>query len=642
MIPWLNLIVNTITILVTFLIAVFVLRQRLSYFRNVGKFVVSSLAGFILFVGLHNYKYLTGTYPTAIDISLVSWIALNVGFLVASLSKYPESSSIKKRFESFIKKPDPSISIYSVLLITWSILAWVFSPFTMQPATELITGITFLKSIYEPWFLGYTAIVLVVVFLYPSLTLFRLSRQATDVKVKGSLKTLSVCWGILSLNTFHFHIAAPTLGIDACSLGFLIDLSTLLFVAYAFKEATILAKVFQVVRKPTIRVSEGEHVLLLYSSQTDKMRVFLPYVQAGLMEGDRVVYVHPDEEESMIRKRLTEYGVNVEKHEKDGSLRLITLSKAYLPDGTFNKDHLIRFWKEFKAETLKKRYKHQRDLFDLGDLSFMKGEVETYIQYLREGQKQILDPFLLELRAINKEHVNEKTIQEFIRSTHPRSTELLEHMDIFSKTLGLSHEEVVGRKILFEFDPRSKYERAVEDFITEALARVKTVIVVTHKGSALYSTLTEDTCLFRAVKVFCLTPRVSAPTVGASDNELLVPLNPPLILDAFDKTLKAYPYSGVAIVFDTLSYLMQSVGFEKTYSFVQYATDMLASTNATVLFLLNSGAHDPKMTFSLRGLLSDQVSYTEKGIEVVRLTKIRPEDKWRESLVVASYEEQTA
>ena len=642
MIPWLNLIVNSITMLVAFLTAVFVLRQRLSYFQKDREYVVSIFAGFILFVGLHTYKYLTGTYPPTIGISLVSWVALNVGFLTVSLSTYPESSSLKEGFKSFIKNPDPSISIYSILLIIWLVLAWVFTPFTMQPATDLITGIKFLEPIYEPWFLIYTSVVLLAVFLYPGLTLFRLSRQATDAKVKGSIKILVVCWLILSWDTFHFHGIFPTLGIDACSLGFLIDLSALLFVAYAFKEATILAKVFQVVRKPTIRVSEGEHVLLLYSSQTDKMRVFSPYVYAGLLEGDRVVYVYPDEENSTIRKKLTEYGVNVEKHEKDGSLCLITLSQAYLPDGIFNKDHLIQFWKEFKAETLKKGYKHQRDLFDLGDLSFMKGKVETYLQYLSEGQKQILDPFLLELRAINKEHVSEKIIQEFIRSTHPRSTELLEHMDIFSKTLGLSHEELVGRKILFEFDPRSRYERAVEDFITEALARVKTVIVVTHKGSALYSTLTEDTCLFRAVKVFCLTPRISVPTMGASDNELLLPLNPSLILDAFDKTLKAYPYSGAAIVFDSLSYLIQSVGFEKTYSFVQYATDMLASTNATVLFLLNSGAHDPKVTFSLRGLLSDQVSYTEKGIEVVRLSKIRPEERWRESYVVASYEEQTA
>jgi len=622
------------------LIVVFVFRQKLSYFQRVQKFLVSILAGFILFVGLNTYK-LAGTYPPALGISLVAWVALNVGFLTVALSKYPKSFSIKRGFESFIENPDLSISVYSILLIAWLTLAWVFTPFTMQPATELITGIKFLEPIYAPWFLGYTSAVLVAVFLYPSLTLFRLSRQTTDAKARVSLKIFSIGWGILSWNTFHFHGIFPTLGIDASSLGFLIDLSTLLFVAYAFKEATILAKVFQVVRKPTIRVSEGEHVLLLYSSQTDKMRVFLPYVQAGLMEGDRVVYVHPDEEESMIRKRLTEYGVNVEKHEKDGSLCLITLSKVYLPEGTFNKDRLIQFWKQFKAETLKNGYTHQRDLFDLGDLSFMKGEVETYLQYLREGQKQILDSFLLELRAINKEHVNEKTIQEFIRTTRPRSIELLEHMDIFSKTLGLSHEELTGRKILFEFDPRSRYERAVEDFITEALARVKTVVVVTHKGSALYSTLTEDTCLFRAVKVFCLTPRISAPTMGTSDNELLVPLSPPLILDAFDKTLKAYPYSGVAIVFDTLSYLIQSVGFEKTYSFVQYATDMLASTNSTVLFLLNSGAHDPKMTFSLRGLLSDQVSYTEKGIEVVRLTKIKPEERWRESYVVASYEEQT-
>ena len=103
---------------------------------------------------------------------------------------------------------------------------------------------------------------------------------------------------------------------------------------------------------------------------------------------------------------------------------------------------------------------------------------------------------------------------------------------------------------------------------------------------------------------------------------MLLPSNDTsLMLDVFDKTLKAHPQGVVNVVFDSLSDLVSSAGFEKTYRFMRYAVEMLASPRNTVLFLLNQNAHDPKVASSLRGLFSDQISFGKEGMQTVKLSK---------------------
>jgi hypothetical protein len=93
------------------------------------------------------------------------------------------------------------------------------------------------------------------------------------------------------------------------------------------------------------------------------------------------------------------------------------------------------------------------------------------------------------------------------------------------------------------------------------------------------------------------------------------------MLDVFDKTLKAHPQGVVNVVFDNLSDLILSVGFKKTYKFMRYAVEMLASPRNTVLFLLNQNAHDPTVSSSLRGLFSNQISSGKEGIRTIKLSK---------------------
>jgi hypothetical protein len=240
--------------------------------------------------------------------------------------------------------------------------------------------------------------------------------------------------------------------------------------------------------------------------------------------------------------------------------------------------------------------------------------VGAFIMYL-----SFMMPKQLEKKFIGFTPMSDKLVKSFIEEffVHEIASSTRVQQHAFSKTFGLNHQQMVGRRILLEFDSASHYEKAIQDFATEALANLEPTVIFTRRGSTIYSSLREQ----KAVKFFCLTQQVSVPK-EFSENEMLLPSNDTsLMLDVFDKTLKAHPQGVVNVVFDSLSDIVLSVGFEKTYRFMRYAVEMLASPRNTILFLLNQNAHDSRVTSSLRGLFSDQISFGKEGIQTIKLSK---------------------
>ena len=187
--------------------------------------------------------------------------------------------------------------------------------------------------------------------------------------------------------------------------------------------------------------------------------------------------------------------------------------------------------------------------------------------------------------------------------------------DLFSKTLGINHQQLIGRKILLEFDPTSRYEKAIQEIVAEAIANAEQIVVFTRKSGTIYLSIHEQ----KAVKFFCLTQQFSIPK-EFSENEVLLPAGDiSLMLSVLDKTLKAYPQGAINVVFDSISDLVLSIGFDKTYLFLKYAVEMLASPRNTILFLLNQTAHDLHVVSSLRSLFSDQIFFGKDGIQAVKL-----------------------
>ena len=226
-------------------------------------------------------------------------------------------------------------------------------------------------------------------------------------------------------------------------------------------------------------------------------------------------------------------------------------------------------------------------------------------------------PKWVETKLAGSAPMDEKSVrsplEEFL--VPPVAPKARSELGAFSNNIRLNHQQMAGRKILLEFNPASNYEKPIQDFALEALANTEPIIIFTRLGSSIHSSLRE----YANVKFFCLTQQFSIPK-ESSENEMLLPSgDTSLILDVLDKALKSNPEGSINIIFDNLSDILLSIGFDKTYRFIRYAVEMLASPRNTILFLINQTAHDPNVMSSLKGLFSDQVTYEKDGLHTIKL-----------------------
>jgi KaiC/GvpD/RAD55 family RecA-like ATPase len=372
---------------------------------------------------------------------------------------------------------------------------------------------------------------------------------------------------------------------------------------------------------------DGEVAVVTYTSSVDKMKVFSAFIREGIERGDWIFYLYPDEESKIVRARLKEYGIDVEKNERDGAIYMKSLTEYFMPNGSFDKEKSIQFLLNRREEAKRKR-RNVREIEDVGDFSFLNGQWRQYVVDYWDNHKWgvpsgvgiLYEPFLMELTAINIGNMSKAQVAEILKTVgggkYPPTMfiGLLEYADAFSKRIDMPHQKLLGRKFLLEFDPTSSYEMVVGDFAREAMANLEPTIVFTSSTSAIYGTLTEH----HSIKFFLMLTAVSTPE-SISENEIVLPAkNTALILDSLNKILETYTEENVFLVFDNISGLIELVGFDKAYKFLLYVVEMLPQTKATAIFLLNKSAHEPQMVSRIRGLFHNLLTYDKNGLEVVK------------------------
>jgi len=390
---------------------------------------------------------------------------------------------------------------------------------------------------------------------------------------------------------------------------------------------------------PALDVKERDSIIATYTSAADKMKIFSAFIREGLERGDAVWYAYPDEESETVRAKLEENGVDVEEYEKDGSLFMMSLTEHFMPNGKFDSEKAVIHDLEFWSEAKRRKYKHARALGDLGDFSFVNGQWQKYVTDYwldprwndpkvsewvesKEPTEIVYKPFLMDITAINVEHMSEVQVRDILKAfgrginSPTRFIDLLDYVDAFSKRIGLSHRELLGRKFLLEFDPTSDYETIVEDFARESMANVEPIYVFTSATSTVRKRLAKNL----AVKFFLMS--ISTSTIKPkSENEVLIPANSTdLISDSIDEVMKTHSKRNLSIVFDGLSDLVSSLGTERTFTFLRNALLILSSEKTTALFLLNPSAHDPKIVSRLRSMFYDQMIYRKAGLQPVKLS----------------------
>ena len=175
----------------------------------------------------------------------------------------------------------------------------------------------------------------------------------------------------------------------------------------------------------------------------------------------------------------------------------------------------------------------------------------------------------------------------------------------FSKQIGEDPSFLRGKSFLLEVDPSSPYEKAVGDFADELSKTGCSVFTFTHRSSPVYKLLSND----RALNFFISTTTVSYPKHTDQKNEILVPHNDSAIyLDLISKTVDSAGGECVVFVFDSVSDMLVTSGFETTYKFLKSANEVLVGSNVTSLFLATRGIHDAKVITTIRSLFPNHLA----------------------------------
>ncbi|MDH5634351.1 MAG: MEDS domain-containing protein [Candidatus Bathyarchaeota archaeon] len=596
---------------------IFFIRQKGSYFKSVQILLLiafSAIASIVFTNVIKNYAINKSWMMTP----YILW-GTSAGIIAALAVEHTafilhRQQTIPLEKELFQNK----MALISLLFKTYAIAvlatAWIWNPWQVKSGIPTLWGNLVYGFTYSDWYTALLGVLLIAAVSYPCIVFLLLSRRCDDRHLSNALWWLGICWTLIGATLILFHALLRSLNLELVEVSSLFYVLYYGIIAYHFKQTTTLEGLFKT-SSSSLHLREGEHLVVFYTRKVSKWKLFSAYINQGIRKGDRVIYAYSDTDAGLVRAKLKEEGVDVEKHEQNGSLVLMGISHVYMRNGIIDKGQLINFWNDLKADTKKDGFRHERDLFDLGDLSFLGDQKESYFEYLREANTQLMDPFMIELRAVNVEGLSPQLIQEF-KFLSTKSMDLLEYSDKFSKRIGVNHGYVIGRNLLLEFDPASNYEEAVQDFVLEASANAESVIIFTNRGGTLHTLLNRQ----ENVKFLLLTSFVSVPKNHRHLEEVLVPANNvSLLLDALNKAVKNHPDGNFNFVFDSLTNLILQVGFDKSYNFVRYALEILSSISATSIFLFTPSAHDQKIASSLRSLFSNQIAFEKGGLEIIKL-----------------------
>jgi hypothetical protein len=162
----------------------------------------------------------------------------------------------------------------------------------------------------------------------------------------------------------------------------------------------------------------------------------------------------------------------------------------------------------------------------------------------------------------------------------------------FLKVIGLDHKELHGRKILFEFDPSTLYEEIIINFVKESKTDKEKIIIFSPKSGTLHKKLKN----MKDIEFVQLSEMILSPIFDAHSGKHLI------------------------MIYDNLSELIISIGFDSSYRFIRKTLELLAEYESTALFLFNPNAHASNETNSIRNLFSDRIVFEKEGLKIIKLT----------------------
>ena len=500
----------------------------------------------------------------------------------------------------------------STAAIAWSYPSAIYTDSTSQ-VTYVIENVMLPTASIAPFLLALGVFVVTAFSVYPFVVLTRLRSQIKDKEVRASLKVFTLAFSAIAIGLF-IAVGLASVGYSIRAPANLLSVALMIVAVRAFRKPNFLKSFLGVV--PSLEssplVSHVDQIVLFYGSEVDKIGAISKYIIDGVSQENSVIYFH-DGDEAQLRADLSDHGLDVRQYMMKGLLRTSPLDGLYENKGQVDETaieycaHLISEAKALGKTGLK-------IILDFED--FAPRPLRKFVEHLTDPRWTRPDHYVHILMAFRAGafHGDEAALAEL--GSKVRILDLTASIDVFSRTVGLSHPEIAGKKILLEFDPQSDYERILKAILAESASNFERTVIFSRKGSPMNSLVQRQ----QGAKVFVLTSKVSYPKPEGENRFLLPAYDSSLVLDALNKTIEAYLGSSFTIIFDDISHFIYTLGLDRAYSMVKQAMEVMVSSNITAIFTINSKAHDQKSLATFENLFDVEL-ICEPGERVPEIRK---------------------
>jgi len=217
--------------------------------------------------------------------------------------------------------------------------------------------------------------------------------------------------------------------------------------------------------------------------------------------------------------------------------------------------------------------------------------------------------------AFEKEAINNPEALALLKRS-VQVLDLAETPEVFSRALGLTHNQITGKKILLEYDPLSDLDKMLKAFVAEAASNLERTVVFTRTDGPARALAGSEP----ALKMLLLTTKVSKPSIEKENFVLLPAYDSSLILDSLDKTIETYAGAHFTVIFDNITHMIFMLGQERAYGLVRQALELMISDKITAIFLLNLKAHDQKTISNFESLFDIEIE-SKPGSRVPEVRK---------------------
>jgi hypothetical protein len=592
-----NFYLDLLALATSFLALFFVFRAKKRYFFDTGFFMAVANVGFIfsLVQNLVSDLYNLPSSPI-LTISLISIMAGSIGIASYIVPKGGEDQkhSQSRLLPQLFTNPSRPFITFSILLLAWTASGLIVRPWKLMQ-TQVSEGMGYYFS-YDLWWVGLSAILLVSFAILPIRSFYQKSSKVSDPKASRSMRIISICWGMFGLTTFSQTVLVQLSVLTVQTAATLVNSALFLLIAVALKEPTVLGRIITAPQEIplTLHGRTRSDTVLLYNVESDRKPPIIKFVKDALTN-DREVLCLVVKAEIPLYTAMVKGSLDTELSTRKNSINIEAVENVLSQQ--WNSEHYRSLFS-----------KARREVIDLDELDGPR--CSEIIEKITSMQVPLPDR---RIWAVNTDSAGATLLNALVEENPDVGIiDVASQQQGFSKLLNMKHEDLVGNRILVEYQPTTNYESIIRSFIWEFRANGDSLAVFTSVGSPIYRLVNEQEDL----RIFGFSTKTSTPAKISEQTVLLPERDASLLLDALDKFIRAFSGSRVGIIFDVFTDLIISQGFEKVYSPLSSVVEMSESPNVTTIFLINETAVDGKALNGVRGLFKIQVKLDANGLSL--------------------------